>query len=105
MHPERLILSEDQRILLESLEGEYYPSKAAAADRFGVQLRQIQEDCQLLRRKLNSRKVKRFAVKGQQGLDGKSLQALFLFRSLVESKWKRREAAEAVKELILFTGI
>jgi hypothetical protein len=105
MQPHRLILTTDQRTQLEALEEEYLPSKQAAADRFGVQLRQIQEDCQLLRQKLNSRKVKRFVPKGQSGLDGKSLQALFLFRSLVESKWKRRAAADAVKELIVFTGI
>jgi hypothetical protein len=105
MNRPRLTLTAEQRALLESLEEEYLPSKEAAAQKFGVQLRQIQEDCQLLRQTLNSRKVKRFAPKGQVGLDGKSLQALFLFRSLVQANWKRREAAEAVRELIIFTGI
>lgn len=105
MNSQRLILTEEQRSQLETLESEYLPSKAAAAERFGVKIRQIQEDCQLLRQKLNSRKIKRFVPKGATGLDGKSLQALFLFRSLVKSNWTRREAAEAVKELIVFTGI
>ena len=105
MNPQRLTLTTEQRALLESLEDEYLPSKEAAAQKFGVQLRQIQQDCQLLRQKLNSRKVKRFVAKGQVGLDGRSLQALYLFRSLVQSNWKRREAAEAVRELIVFTGI
>ena len=107
MHRQRLTLTTDQRALLESLEDEYLPSKSAAADRFGVQLRQIQQDCQLLRKTLNSPKSKivRFVKKGEQGLDGKSLQALHLFRSLVESNWKRREAAEAVREIIVIKGI
>lgn len=105
MNQQRLTLTTDQIALLESLEGEYLPSKEAAAQKFGVQLRQIQQDCQLLRQKLNSRKVKRFVVKGQVGLDGKSLQALYLFRYLVQANWKRREAAEAVRELIVITGI
>lgn len=107
MNPQSLVLTPDQKALLESLENECLPSKLAAADRFGVQLRQIQEDCQLLRKTLNSPRAKvfRFVKKGEKGLDGKSLQALFLFRSLVTANWKRRAAAEAVRKLIVFTGI